>query len=137
MPWPLGNEAVALWKTVNESCGIDKGSQCGVREKRLGDSIVRYQTKRWSSKDSLDKAYVSQCALPLCVAIVHSLQRVVQSVFVDQSLCLNKNKEVAPVDYSSLCVLKRYPCVGNNALDADHCVLGLEVLCTPKTRFIP
>ena len=41
-------------------------------------------------------------------------------------------------DYSSLYVFKSCPYVGNNALDADNCGLGLEVLRTPKhTRFIP
>ena len=97
MPWTLGNEAVALWKAVDESCGIEKGSQCGVQEKRLGDSIVKYPTNNWSFERFLDKACVSQCAPSLCMAIVHSLQKMVQSVFVGQGLCLKSDNEVAAI----------------------------------------
>lgn len=57
-------------------------SQCDVREKSLGNSIVRYPTIKWSLEDSmkkyrsidlLDKACVSQWGPTLCMTFVHSL----------------------------------------------------------------
>lgn len=89
MPWPLGNEAGALWKVVDESYRIEKCSQCGLREKWLDVLVIR------SSKAALDIAYIGQCGPPLYVTIVYSLQKA--PFFVDQSFCFKSKNKVTPI----------------------------------------